>query len=63
MIYLQMKIKAFSAEPATMQEIAIDKKGTVRVWDDVASAYTICHILTLDAINAARVKRGQPTIA
>lgn len=41
------RAKAFQGEPCQAYIFAVDPvDGTVRVWDDVAGAYTTCHSLT-----------------
>lgn len=53
------KVKAFSHERAAkIHTLLISPDGTVRVWDDVAQQYTLCHCLSPAAQKRSIRKAG-----
>lgn len=49
---IKMRAKAFTGEPVRSHLVQVDGK-IVRVWDDVANHYTLCHILSKAAVRRA----------
>jgi hypothetical protein len=52
---LTVRARFFSRLPIETRDVLVDEDGTIRVWDDVAGHYTVCHSLTRSA--ARRVRR------
>lgn len=40
------RAKAFSTQGIREHRFLVDADGTVRVWDDIAGHYTLCHALS-----------------
>ena len=48
-IEIGARAKAFSHEGVKTHRFAVDADGTVRVWDDIAGHFTLCHSLSQSA--------------
>ncbi len=56
-----IRARAFDEEGIRAHRCTVDADGSVRVWDDVAKHYTLCHFLSEGAQQLARnkaVKQG-----
>lgn len=53
---LTVRCKAFGGEGVRENRVAVDRDGTVRVWDSAAGHYTTCHSLGRSAL--ARIRRA-----
>lgn len=51
---ITIRCRAFSNDTIRMNKVAVDRYGTVRVWDGVAGHFTTCHIMSRAAIAKAR---------
>lgn len=49
-----IRAKAFTGGRIAEQRCSVSQDGTVRVWDDVAGHYTVCHVLSRSAQQKAR---------
>lgn len=43
---LTIRARFFSHFPVETRKVIVEDDGTIRVWDDVAGHYTVCHSLT-----------------
>jgi len=48
------RVRAFTGRGLETLRCRVEADGTVRVWDDIAGHYTICHILTPSAQRRVR---------
>ena len=55
---LRIRCKAFSGYPVATQLVHVDLNGTVTVFDDVACAWTTCHVMSPRTIAKARKLAG-----
>jgi hypothetical protein len=58
-IKLTVRARFFSGQPIETRDVLIGDDGTVRVWDDVAGHYTVCHALTQSTERLIRAKAAK----
>ncbi len=56
---VRCRAKAFAGQPIQSHRFAVSRDGAVRVWDDAAGRYTVCHSLAASAVRRIRKLAGQ----
>ena len=52
---ISIKVRAFNSERGAREhQVMVDESGTVRVYDDIAGHFTLCHSLTARQLDRCR---------